>query len=168
MTYQFDTVWNACSTALIKEVVAFWKAEEALPKDVDGHGRAKQTIVLARDGDGGIAGISTAYLRVVPRLGQPMYYLRMYFSSEHRGMHTIMPMMKHALKALTEYNSRLAAPEALGVVMEVENTHLRERHPKATWPLGFNFIGYSPLSLPMYAHYFPHAKLLPPVSRRTV
>jgi hypothetical protein len=164
VNYRFDTVWNACSAALIEEIVAFWKAEAALPEGEDGYERASQTIVLARDVDGRIAGTCTAYLRAVPRLGQPMYYLRMFFSSGHQRRYSIIPMMKEAQKALSAYNSGLPAPESLGVVMEVENANLK-RHASPTWPLGFNFIGYSPRSLPIYAYYFPEAKLLPP-SRR--
>ncbi len=161
MTYRFETVWNACTPALVDEIVGFWTQENALPENGNANERAKQTIVLARDGDGRIAGICTAYLRTVPRLGQPMYYFRMYFSTAHRRSYSIIPLMKEAQKALSEYNRSLPVPESLGVVMEVENADLRS-HATASWPLGFNFIGYSPKRLPLYAHYFADAVLLPP------
>jgi hypothetical protein len=164
--YNFETVWNVCSPALIEEVIAFWTAENALPTEDDPAVRAGQTVVVARDRDGGIAGTCTAYLRVVPRLGQPMYYYRMFFSSGHRRKYSIIPMMKEAQKALSAYNSGLPKLESLGVVLEVENANLRS-HTTPTWPLGFNFIGYSPRSLPLYAYYFPDAKLLPPARRGT-
>lgn len=165
MDYRFETVWTACTPALSEEIIAFWKSENALPLEDDPAERTGQTVVVARDRDGGIAGTCTAYLRVVPRLGQPMYYFRMFFSSGHRRKYSIIPMMKEAQKALSAYNSGLPKPESLGVVMEVENANLR-RHTTATWPLGFNFIGYSPRNLPLYVHYFPNAKLLPQVNGR--
>jgi hypothetical protein len=164
--YNFETVWNVCSPALIEEVIAFWTAENALPTEDDPAVRAGQTVVVARDRDGGIAGTCTAYLRVVPRLGQPMYYYRMFFSSGHRRKYSIIPMMKEAQKALSAYNSGLPKPESLGVVLEVENANLRS-HTTPTWPVGFNFIGYSPRRLPLYAYYFPDARLLPPAGRGT-
>ena len=167
MTYRFDTVWNACTPALSEEIIAFWTSENALPAEDDPAERTGQTVVVARDRDGRIAGTCTAYLRVVPRLGQPMYYFRMFFSGSHRRKYSIIPMMKEAQKALSAYNSGLPVPESLGVVMEVENANLR-RHTAPSWPLGFNFIGYSPRSLPLYAYYFPDAKLFPPAKRRTV
>ncbi len=166
MDYNFETVWNVCSPALIEEVIAFWTAENALPTEDDPAVRAGQTVVVARDRDGGIAGTCTAYLRVVPRLGQPMYYYRMFFSSGHRRKYSIIPMMKEAQKALSAYNSGLPKPESLGVVLEVENANLRS-HTTPTWPVGFNFIGYSPRRLPLYAYYFPDARLLPPAGRGT-
>lgn len=165
MDYRFETVWTACTPALSEEIIAFWKSENALPVEDDPAERTGQTVVVARDRDGGIAGTCTAYLRVVPRLGQPMYYFRMFFSSGHRRKYSIIPMMKEAQKALSAYNSGLPKPESLGVVMEVENADLR-RHTTPTWPLGFNFIGYSPRNLPLYVHYFPNAKLLPQVNGR--
>lgn len=166
MDYNFETVWNVCSPALIEEVIAFWTAENALPAEDDPAVRAGQTVVVARNRDGGIAGTCTAYLRVVPRLGQPMYYYRMFFSSGHRRKYSIIPMMKEAQKALSAYNSGLPKPESLGVVLEVENANLRS-HTTPTWPVGFNFIGYSPRRLPLYAYYFPDARLLPPAGRGT-
>jgi hypothetical protein len=165
VTYRFDTVWNACTPALSEEIIAFWRSENALPAEDDPALRTGQTVVVARDMDGRIAGTCTAYLRVVPRLGQPMYYFRMFFSGGHRRRYSIIPMMKEAQKALSAHNSGLPVPESLGVVMEVENPNLR-RHTNPTWPVGFNFIGYSPRGLPLYAYYFPGAKLLPPARRR--
>lgn len=166
MDYNFETVWNKHTPALTEEIIAFWTAENALPTDENAQERAKQAVVLARDGDNRIIGISTAQIRTIHRIGQPMYYFRMYFDAAHRGMHSIKPMMKEALQALSEHNCGLPAPEALGIVIEVENSHLRKRHATAGWPLDFNFIGYSPRKLPIYAHYFKGAKLLPPARRQ--
>ena len=114
MTYRFDTVWNACTPALSEEIIAFWTSENALPAEDDPAERTGQTVVVARDSDGRIAGTCTAYLRVVPRLGQPMYYFRMFFSGGHRRRYSIIPMMKEAQKALSAFNSGLPAAGIAG------------------------------------------------------
>jgi hypothetical protein len=163
MTYRFETVWTACTPALSEEIIAFWTGENALPAGENALDRSKQTVIVTRDGDGRIVGTATAYLRTVPRLGQPMYYYRMYCNANHRGQRTGFEMLQLSQSVLCDYSKSKDASNAIGIILEVENTMYTGRYPQAAWPLGFNFIGYSPRRLPLYAYYFPEAKLLPPI-----
>jgi hypothetical protein len=166
--YNFETVWNGHTPELIKEIISFWTMENALPPDEIPLKRAKETAIVTRDGDGRIVGTSTAYARIVPRLAQSMYYYRMYSNAEHRGQRTGYAMLEKTQAVLEEFTKAQATPAALGIILEVENKTYSGRYPQAAWPMNFNFIGYSPRSLPLYAYYFPDAKLLPPAKRRTV
>jgi hypothetical protein len=165
MDYRYEAVWNKHTPSQIEEIIAFWSTEHALPVAEDAQERAKQAVVLARDGDDRIIGISTAQARIVPRIGQPMYYYRMYSAPAHRGQRTGFTLVEKTQRILQDFTQAERSPAAIGIVLEIENAEYRERYPQAAWPMGFNFIGYSPRSLPIYAYYFPEAKLLPP-SRR--
>jgi hypothetical protein len=166
--YKFESVWNAHTPELIEEIIAFWTMEKALPPDEIPSKRAKEAVVVTRDRDGRIVGTATAHARIVPRLAQPMYYYRMYSSAEHRGQHTGYAMLEKTQAVLEEFTKAQATPAALGIVLEVENKTFSARYPQATWPMNFNFIGYSPRSLPMYAYYFPNATLIPQANVRPV
>ena len=168
MEYNSETVWNDHTPDLIKEIIAFWTTENALPPDEIPLNRAKETVIVTRDSDGRIVGTSTVQARIVPRLAQPMYYYRMYSNAEHRGQRTGYAMLEKTQTVLGEFTKAQATPAALGIILEVENKTYSGRYPQAVWPMNFNFIGYSPRSLPLYAYYFPDAKLLPPARRRAI
>lgn len=166
MDYKYETVWNDHSPELIHEIIAFWTTENALPPDEIPSKRAKEAVIVTRDGDGRIVGTSTVQARTVPRLAQPMYYYRMYSNAEHRGQRTGYAMLEKTQAVLAAFTKAQTVPAALGIILEVENKTYSGRYPQAAWPMNFNFIGYSPRSLPLYAFYFPDAKLLPPARQR--
>ena len=164
MEYRFETVWKNQTPALLDEIIAFWAQEKALNTEQLAQQRAKQSVVVMRDEKGGIAAVSTAIARVLPRLRQPMFYYRSFCAEAHRGQNTSIPMMKASQKALHEYVLAMDKPIAIGIIIEIENKMLSEHFKQAFWPRTvFSFIGYSPRELPMYAHYFPEMKLMPPV-----
>jgi len=164
MAYEYQNVWKQISPELAEEITAFWIAEKALPKNAKPDARAQQVAVVMRDDQGAIAAVSSAIARVVPRLRQVLYYYRTFCGAAHRGNKTSTPMMQATQKALMDYNLGLPKPEAIGVLIEIENTMIAGHYTEAFWPqTGFSFIGYSPRGLPLRVHYFPGFKLQPPV-----
>ncbi len=164
MAYEYQNVWKHITPELAEEITAFWIAEKALPKSAKPDARAQQVVVVMRDDQGAIAAVSSAVARVVPRLRQVLYYYRTFCGAAHRGNKTSIPMMQATQKALMEYNLGLPKPEAIGVIIEIENTMIAGHYTEAFWPqTGFSFIGYSPRGLPLRVHYFPGFKLQPPV-----
>lgn len=163
MDTQFEAVWQKLTPALIEAIIAFWTAENALPADQDARERAQQAVSLVRGSDGQILAVSTANIRLIARIGQPLYYFRMFTAPSWRGQQHGYALVEHTRDTLTAYQKTRPAGEAIGLVAEIENNYYRDRYPQASWPLGFNFIGYSRRRLPMYAYYFPGAALLPPV-----
>ena len=164
MAYEYQNVWKHITPELAEEITAFWIAEKALPKSAKPDARAQQVVVVMRDDGGAIAAVSSALPRVVPRLRQVLYYYRTFCGAAHRGNKTSTPMMQATQKALLEYNLGLPKPEAIGVIIEIENAMIAGHYTEAFWPqTGFSFIGYSPRGLPLRVHYFPGFKLQPPV-----
>lgn len=166
--YRYQNVWRAVDDALCSDIQAFWKAENALPRDEDADTRAKQAVLVMRDEQGRIAAVSTAVSRRVPRLQQHMYYYRTYCAAPHRGQHTMLEILRQSQQALNEYNLGLDKPEAIGVLLELENPMLSGRYTEAhNSEMGYTFIGTSPRGFNLFVRYFPGFRLqaLPPARR---
>lgn len=167
MTFKYDVVWKKITPELSQEIIEFWTAENALPKTEKPEQRAQQAVIAMRDEQGKLAAVSTAVLRVSPRLRQPLYYYRTFCAEKFRGKNTSIPMMQSSQKALLSYNLGLEKPEAIGVLIEIENQMIAGHYNEAFWPqTGFSFIGYSPRGLILRAHYFPGFALMKPAPLR--
>jgi hypothetical protein len=161
------TVWKAITPALLAELVALWRNTHAIPDPVRAAQRARQAVCIARDEAGAICGVGTAIVRVPPRLRQPVYYYRQFFAPHVRGRKLAVPFFNRARRVLREYNAGLAAPESLGVMLELENRQLAAHYTRAWEPAADSaFIGYSPRGLPLRVSWFEDARLMPPVVLR--
>lgn len=84
MSYQLEAVWPTPPSNVREEVVRFWTAENALPSRSDAEERAFQLLVVARDVDGHVAGVSTAVRTFVPQLGFDCFFYRTFVGQKHR------------------------------------------------------------------------------------
>jgi hypothetical protein len=156
-------VWKNVTPQLRDELVAFWMEHKALVDPQKAAARAAQAVCIARDADGRLGAVATGELRVPPRLRQPIYYYRHFVAPALRGQRLTREFGIAAIEILRQYNAGLAAPEALGVLVEVENTQLDAAYQLAHHPdAGYTFIGYSPRGFKLFVSYFAGAKLGPP------
>lgn len=156
-------VWREVTPALVEELSRFWLEHKAIGGAEQAVRRAQQAVVVARDADGALCGVATAVVRVLPRLRQPMYYYRQFFAPKLRGRFHALTVFRRAKQVLQAYNATLARPESLGLLLEIENTHLAGRFQRAHMPhTQATFIGYSPAGLQLRVAYFDDAMLLPP------
>jgi hypothetical protein len=96
-----------------------------------------------------------------------MYYYRTFCAEQYRGKNTSIPMMKASQQALLDYNLKLEKPNAIGILIEIENNMIAEHYNEAFWPpTGFSFIGYSQRGLILRAYYFPGFVLMKPAPIR--
>ncbi|WP_133501400.1 hypothetical protein [Cognatilysobacter terrigena] len=155
-----DTValWKRVTPQVQDELVEFWLRHRALPSREVAEQRAQQAVAIGRDDDGAIWGVSTASLRVLPRLRQPVYAYRQFFAASHRGRGAAREFAIASRAILEAYNASLAAPESLGVLLEFENRDLGARYTGAV-ESGFVFIGYSPRGFAQRISYFDGAQL---------
>ena len=157
------SVWKQLTPELKQELLDFWKSNKAIGDEEKAARRADQAVCISRDKDGAIGAVATAIVRVLPRLRQPMYYYRHFFSEPMRGQKLTKPFVKEAKKILQEYNASLPKPEALGLLVELESKLLDEHYKRAFDPdTGFTFIGYSPRQMQLRVSYFEEVRLLPP------
>lgn len=163
MTVSFVPAWKQVTPALAQELAAFWREHKAIGNDAEMARRAQQAVCVARDEAGALCGVGTAVVKVLPRLRQPTYYYRQFFARSLRGRQQELAFFQRCKQLLQDYNSKLPRPEALGMLLEIENAKIATAYRRAVEP-GFEavFIGYSPRGLPLRVSYFDDARLLAP------
>jgi hypothetical protein len=163
MTAGFVAVWGQVAPELADELCAFWIEHKAIANPAAARARAAQAVCVARDGQGGLAGVATAEIKVLPRLRQPLYYYRQFFARALRGQRQELPFYLEAKRILREHNASLPRPESLGLLLELQNAKIASAYRHAHEP-GFEatFIGYSPRGQQLRVSYFEGAVLLPP------
>jgi hypothetical protein len=160
--YEFVPVWKGVTEALAAELTDFWARNRAIPDADRAAARARQAVCIARGADGALVGVGTAVMRILPRLRQPMYYYRQFFSPDFRGQKRTGPFFNFACEILQSYNAALKEPESLGVLVELESAILASRYILAHEPtVNSTFIGYSQKGLQLRVTYFEGAKLHP-------
>ena len=160
-------VWKQVTPELARELVAFWRDNQAISDESAATRRVEQVVCIARDEAGALCGVGTAVVKVLPRLRQPMYYYRQFFAKGLRGQHQELAFYQRCKQVLQEYNRGLGQVESLGILLEIENAKIAAAYKRAIEP-GFDavFIGYSPRGLQLRASYFDNAVLLPPAPVR--
>jgi hypothetical protein len=154
-------VWKQVTPKLKAELLAMWARHQAMADPALAAARADQSVCVGRDEQGVLCGVGTAVVRVLPRLRQPMYYYRQFFTPEMRGQKQTVPFFNDARRVLEEYNAGLPQPESLGLLLELENPQLAARYNMAQGPQT-TFIGYSPRGFQLRVSYFKDATLLAP------
>ncbi len=162
MSASFVPAWKQVTPALAEELAAFWREHKAIGNDAEMARRAQQAVCVARDEAGALCGVGTAVVKVLPRLRQPTYYYRQFFGKSLRGRQQELAFFQRCKQLLQDYNGKLPRPEALGMLLEIENAKIATAYRRAVEP-GFDavFIGYSPRGLPLRVSYFDNASLLP-------
>jgi hypothetical protein len=165
LTIETIPVWKQVTPELRAELIAFWTRHQAFG-DAERSGRADQAVCIGRDEHGDICCVGTAFLMVLPRLQQPMYYHRQFFAESQRGQKQTAPFFNRCREILEAYNASLPAPESIGVLVELESDLLAKYYNRAHIPhVNSTFIGYSPRGLQLRVSYFEDAVLFPPIPR---
>ena len=167
MSFDVIPAWKQVTPELQSELVAFWIQHRAIADPVLAAARAKQAVCIARDENGALCGVSTAVIRVLPRLRQPMYYFRQFFDESIRGQKQSIPFYNTSCTLLRDYNAALKTPESIGVLVELENTLMGRLYDRA-WveEASSVFLGYSPRGFQLRATYFEGARLGVPAPLR--
>ena len=167
MKIEMLPVWKQVTPELARELVAFWRDNQAISDESAATRRVEQAVCIARDEAGALCGVGTAMVKVLPRLRQPMYYYRQFFAKALRGQHQELAFYQRCKQVLQDYNAGLKTPESLGILLEIENAKIAAAYRRAHEP-GFEatFIGYSPRGLQLRVSWFDDAMLLPPAPVR--
>lgn len=167
VTVETYPAWKQVNPELQDELVELWMHNGAIADPAVAAARARQAVCVARDENGALCGVSTAIVRVLPRLRQPMYYYRQFFTEGLRGQKQAIPFLNKSREVLQDYNASLPVPESLGILLELENTFFAKYYDRAWVEEAESvFLGYSPRGLQLRASYFQDARLLTPVPLR--
>jgi hypothetical protein len=159
--------WKHVTPQLQAELLELWDRHDAISDPGVAAARARQAVCVARDGTGANCAVSTAILRVLPRLRQPMYYYRQFVTEAFRVQKQAIPFFNAGRAILQAHNASLASPESIGVLVELENAVLDGQHDRVcVEEAGSVFLGYSPRGLQLRATYFEGARLCKPPAVR--
>ena len=160
-TVETFPAWKQVTPGLQDELAALWMQSGAIHDPTVAAARARQAVCVARDESGALCGVSTAIVRVLPRLRQPMYYYRQFFAEGLRGQKQAIPFLNQSRDVLQAYNASLPVPESLGILLELENAFFA-RYYDRVWVEEARsvFLGYSSRGLQLRATYFEGARLL--------
>jgi hypothetical protein len=167
MNYRLEAAWPAPSEVLQQEVVHFWLSESALPDEVSAQARAPQLLVVSRDSNGQVAGVSTAVRTFVPLLGFECFYYRTFVGRAHRvrglrGNELVWRIGAESYRLLDERFRRGCDPGVLGLYAEIESASLMASRKEAVWrEYGMNvvYIGRTQDGRHLRVWYFDGARI---------
>ena len=160
--YKTITDWQQLDAADGEAIRAFWLREQAnVEGDVATH-RLAQVVAHVVDESGELAAVATVEPKILPRLGQPMYYYRCFVGKTWRSSKLVRPLLRHTQKVLERYARKHDFP-CIGILLELENEGFADTLRWAHWSgVGFSYIGVSPRGLDLRVWYFRGARLKTP------
>lgn len=161
-TYQTITDWQQLDPADGEAIRQFWLSEQANVEGEEATRRLNQVVAHVVDENGNIAAVATVAPKILPRLGQPMYYYRCFVGEAWRSSKLIRPLLRHTQKVLESYARKHDYP-CIGILLELENEGFADTMRWAHWAgVGFSYIGVSPRGLDLRVWYFRGARLKTP------
>lgn len=161
-SYQTITDWQRLDAATGEAIRAFWLREQANVAGDEATRRLAEVVAHIVDENGEPAAVATVATKVLPRLGQPMYYYRCFVAKAWRTRGVVRPLLRHTQKVLEAYARENGYP-CIGMLLELENEGFSDTLRRAHWTgLGFSYIGISPRGLDLRVWYFRGARLKSP------
>ena len=165
--YRLEPVWPTPTADVQQDVVRFWLAESALPSLASAQARAPELLVVARDPNGQIAGVSTAVRVFVSQLGFECFYYRTFVGRAHRARGLLSTgvfwsLLRTSYGVLNERFRHGRDPGVLGIYAEIENASLMRVCEEAVWQdQGMNavYIGRTPDGRHVRVWYFDSARV---------
>ncbi len=158
--YTIETVWQSLSPEQEAEITSLWLEHQALPNEEQAKARLPQVALIARDHEGQVIGVSSAYEQLNPQLNNYFYYVRAFVSPTARRSSLATDMLC-TLKELFEGRFRDGQnTRAIGLFMELENKQVQQTRNQAIWPTtGFVFIGTNARGDHQRVSYFADARI---------
>ena len=147
------------------DVLDFWQREDALPAGKDGRDRLHEVSVIALDGGGRVAAVSTAFVRRNERLRSEMWHLRVFVGRDHRGSPLAALIVAENSKHLEDRFAAGDETRAPGLLMEIENLEQKSARTDAVWAadwaprIRFTFIGENERGDHVRVHWFAGARI---------
>ncbi len=162
--FEYTVCWQAVDPGLRDEVIDFWRRHGAISDPTAAQRRAAELVAIARSSgpDGEIAAVCTAALRLIPDLGQKLYYYRTFVAPAWRGSFVMQRLLRTAVAELERYSLAHPAQGAAGVYLELENPRFGKQLRQAVWPrsgLEFVYIGRTAAGLERRLRWFRHARI---------
>lgn len=139
------------------DIVALWTGEGVLP-EAEARRRVDEVMLVAIDGEGRLAGITTRYLQHNEQLRMDLWYIRAFTSQAHRKSAIATAIAVRGREWLEQRFVSGQDTRAQGLIYEVESELLKRIFPNAIWkPADVLFIGENAQGAHVRVHYFAGA-----------
>jgi hypothetical protein len=158
--FTIHNVWQQVDPILADEIATLWLDQKALPDRRQAIDRSQQVVFIARDEDGKIAGISTAYKQLNPQIEHYFYYMRAFVHPDYRQLGLVK---KLSLAVIAFFEMRFHQgldEEVVGVFSILENKNVQQHVRDAVvLPGGYVYIGKNERGHHQRVRYFEGAKI---------
>lgn len=160
--YRTITDWQHLDARTGEAIRAFWLREQANVHGAEATRRLSEVVAHVVDENDQMVAVATVAPKILPRLGQPMYYYRCFVGKAWRSSKRVRPLLRHTQKVLETFAREHDYP-CIGILLELENEGFADTLRWAHWPgVGFSYIGVSPRGLDLRVWYFRGARLKTP------
>ncbi len=155
----FEEVFGKVDQKLAGELIDVWTNNNLLREGESGKERAKQVVLIVRNENQKIIGISTAYPIHVEQLKNKLFAFRCMLVPEYRYPGLLTKLTVKTRDYLEDIHSSYD-PYCIGIFTEIQNTKLNDHRKEAVYPgSGFTFIGYSNKGFQIRVYYFKGVKI---------
>lgn len=140
--YRLDEVYATVGEQLTEELVAFW-TEEGVLDQASARERARDVVLVLRDDRGRISGVSSAFIKVFPFLGnRSVWVFRSYVSEPTRSFETFSAMFCRTRDLLESLMHEGTGNMPEGILVMVPDPAVERAQPEAVWPeTGLIYMG---------------------------
>mgnify|MGYP000952210758 CR=1 FL=1 len=157
--YAIDKIWGNESANLQNEIIELWMAHGVLTKE-QAEDRVRQVFCIGRDKSGKIVGVGTIYPQYNNQLENSFYYYRSFVAPDHRQAALATNLLKFTRDALNEMFVKGINTRFIGMLVEVENEHIKKFRNHGVWPnTGFVYIGKNNRGDHVRVYYFEGARI---------
>ncbi|MFP4445449.1 MAG: hypothetical protein ACLFPD_04290 [Desulfosudaceae bacterium] len=157
--YAIADVWEDKSEDLKNEIINFWLASEAMPRDMALE-RVDQVFCTGRDSTGRIVGVGTVYPRFNKHLENSFYVYRTFVAPDHRRELLAVNLLKFTRDRLEKEFVSGKNTRCVGMMVVVTNDQLKKYRNQAVWPhTGFVYIGKNSRGDHVRVYYFKGARI---------
>ncbi|MEM7551194.1 MAG: hypothetical protein AAF363_16045 [Bacteroidota bacterium] len=157
---KFENHWQGVSDSLKKDIRELWTGHGIRFEPEVFEERAKQVLVVARNNNGELLGISTAKERFIPRFKSKLYGIRCFIDKEHRIPGLLSKLFTESIDFFEGQFDSKDPNSPGGVIAIVENERLKEYRREAEWPASkMIFVGKTKQGHHIRLRYFKGARL---------
>lgn len=148
--------WREHNADFERDAIAFWTRLRGLPESQSPEARAKQLSSVAYAGEK-LIGVTTAFIEYCPQVRANLAYYRILLDPNHRGAHTMPPLVMEAFRAIEAWarENPQAAVAGFGSVRQAIVSEEKFRSPYAR-TTGAALIAFTPSGDQLRVRWFRH------------
>jgi hypothetical protein len=156
---QYKPAWRRTDAAIERDALAFWDANNLMPKNAAPADRLRELCSAAYEGERMIA-VSTAKLTDVAFLKSRIAMWRCAIAPDRRGQHLSTEMGRFSREVLEQWARENQGERVMGMGTTIQTANLDEKKKRPIWKAsGLVFVGYSAQGQQVRVAWFDHAEV---------